>query len=86
VLVGVELTHILKDKIPKLVGVAKYLGAQVIIVHGESPIEPVEPGTNSIAVSLADIDILQVISMLRKWAFWQVRLLSLTLTLTLTRI
>ncbi|MFH1835985.1 MAG: hypothetical protein ABH851_07340 [Methanobacteriota archaeon] len=83
---GVELTHIPKDKIPKLIGMSMDLGTQVIIVYGESPIEPVKPGTNSITVSLPDVDILKVINMLRKWAFWQERLLSWTLVLTLMRI
>ncbi|MFH1789256.1 MAG: histidinol phosphate phosphatase domain-containing protein [Candidatus Altiarchaeota archaeon] len=58
VLVGVELTHIPKDKIPKLVSQAKKLGAQVVIVHGESPVEPVEEGTNDVAVNLPDVDII----------------------------
>lgn len=58
VLVGVELTHIPKDKIGKIVSQAKKLGAQVIIVHGESPVEPVEEGTNEVAVTLADVDVL----------------------------
>jgi histidinol phosphatase-like PHP family hydrolase len=58
VLVGVELTHIPKDKMPELAAKAKKLGAQVIIVHGESPVEPVEEGTNEVAVNLPDVDIL----------------------------
>jgi len=58
VLVGVELTHIPKDKIPAMAAQARKCGAQVIIVHGESPVEPVEEGTNEVAISLPDVDIL----------------------------
>jgi histidinol phosphatase-like PHP family hydrolase len=43
---------------PELAAKAKKLGAQVIIVHGESPVEPVEEGTNEVAVNLPDVDIL----------------------------
>jgi len=55
---GVELTHIPKDKIAKLAGKAKRLGAEVVVLHGETPVEPVEPGTNMAGVKCSDIDIL----------------------------
>jgi len=58
VLIGVELTHIPVDKIPKLAAQAKKLGAEIVILHGESPVEPVEEGTNRAGVSCPDIDIL----------------------------
>ena len=56
--VGVELTHIPVDKMEGLAGKARDFGAQVVIVHGESPVEPVEVGTNEMAVSLKEVDIL----------------------------
>lgn len=54
---GVELTHVPPAKIPRLVEKARRLGAEVIVVHGETTVEPVPEGTNHKAVSL-DIDIL----------------------------
>jgi histidinol phosphatase-like PHP family hydrolase len=58
VLVGAEITHIVPEKIPKLVQKAKALGAQLIIVHGETIAEPVAPGTNKAAAALADVNII----------------------------
>ena len=54
---GVELTHIPPKLIGTLVRKAKDLGAKLIIVHGESIVEPVAPGTNRAGLE-ADIDIL----------------------------
>ena len=54
---GVEITHVPPSKIPSLVEKARKLGAEIIVVHGETSVEPVPPGTNHTAVSL-DIDIL----------------------------
>jgi histidinol phosphatase-like PHP family hydrolase len=58
VLVGAEITHVVPEKIPKLVRKAKALGAQVIIVHGETIVEPVAPGTNKAAAALGDVNII----------------------------
>ncbi len=58
VLLGVEITHVQPEKIPKLVNKAKRLGAQIIIVHGETPLEPVAPGTNHVAASLEDVNVI----------------------------
>ena len=54
---GVELTHVPPAKLQKLVEKARKLGAEIIVVHGETIAEPVLPGTNHAALSL-DIDIL----------------------------
>ncbi len=54
---GVELTHVPPKKLPVLVKKARGLGAEIVVVHGETTIEPVPKGTNHTAVSL-DIDIL----------------------------
>lgn len=54
---GVELTHVPPAKLPALVEKARYLGAEIVVVHGETTVEPVPPGTNHMAVTL-DIDIL----------------------------
>lgn len=56
-LVGVELTHVRPSQIPQLATKARGLGAQIVVVHGETIVEPVCPGTNKAALD-ADIDIL----------------------------
>jgi histidinol phosphatase-like PHP family hydrolase len=55
---GVELTHVPPAKIPALARRARQLGALLVVVHGESPVEPVAPGTNRAAVECPDVDIL----------------------------
>ena len=57
VIPGIELTHILPDAIPSLVSRSRELGAKLVVVHGESIVEPVAPGTNKMAIA-ASADIL----------------------------
>ena len=57
-LAGVELTHVPALAIHALAAQAKELGAEIVVVHGESPVEPVEPGTNHAAASCPLVDIL----------------------------
>lgn len=57
VIPGVELTHLLPPLINKLAREAREKGAKLIIVHGETIVEPVPKGTNTAALG-ADIDIL----------------------------
>lgn len=57
VLPGVEITHMPPALIPKLAEHARKLGAKIVVVHGESPVEPVAPKTNWFALQ-SDIDIL----------------------------
>lgn len=47
---GVELTHLRLKEIPILVRRARDLGAEFVVVHGETPAEPVQPGTNRAAI------------------------------------
>lgn len=54
---GIELTHVSPEIIPLLAKEARKLGAKVIIVHGETLVEPVKEGTNKAALE-SDIDIL----------------------------
>ena len=54
---GVEITHVHPEQIAELVDLARELGAEFVIVHGESPVEPVTPGTNRAAIE-AGCDIL----------------------------
>ena len=56
-IVGVELTHVPPALIAPLAAQSRALGAQLIVVHGETPVEPVLPGTNRAALE-ADIDLL----------------------------
>jgi putative hydrolase len=56
VIPGIELTHIPPDMIEPLVFKARDLGALLIVVHGETIVEPVAPGTNRAGIeSGADI-------------------------------
>jgi putative hydrolase len=55
---GVELTHVPPGQIAPLARRARRLGARLIVVHGETPVEPVFPGTNRAAVECPDVDVL----------------------------
>lgn len=57
VIPGAEITHAPPAQIAELVREARRLGASVVIVHGESPVEPVAPGTNRAGID-AEADIL----------------------------
>jgi len=54
---GIELTHVHPDHISPLAREARELGAKIIVVHGETIVEPVMPGTN-LAALRAPVDIL----------------------------
>ena len=55
---GVELTHLPSRAIAEGARQAKQLGARIVVVHGETIVEPVEKGTNLAAVQSPDVDIL----------------------------
>ena len=55
---GVELTHLPARTIAQAAKRAKELGAWIVVVHGETVVEPVEKGTNLAAVRSPDVDIL----------------------------
>ncbi len=57
VIPGVEITHAPPAQIGHLVEEARRLGAILVVVHGESPVEPVAPGTNRAGIE-AGADIL----------------------------
>jgi putative hydrolase len=57
VIPGIELTFVPPEHIAELAGKARGLGARIIVVHGETIVEPVIPGTNMAALH-APIDIL----------------------------
>jgi putative hydrolase len=54
---GVELTHVDPSDISSLAKDARKLGAKIVLVHGETLVEPVPPGTNLAAIN-ASVDIL----------------------------
>lgn len=55
---GVELTHVPQHKINEAALQAKQLGAQIVLVHGETIKEPVEEGTNESALNSPYVDVL----------------------------
>ncbi len=57
VLPGIELTHVPPQSIAALAEEARGLGAQWVVVHGETLVEPVPEGTNHAAIA-AGVDLL----------------------------
>jgi histidinol phosphatase-like PHP family hydrolase len=57
VLPGAEITHVPPQLIPALVKEARRLGAKIVLIHGETVVEPVMEGTNRAAIE-AGADIL----------------------------
>jgi histidinol phosphatase-like PHP family hydrolase len=55
---GVELTQVPPDLIGRAAHKARSLGAQIVLVHGETTKEPVSPGTNFAAITSGLVDIL----------------------------
>lgn len=55
---GVEITYTPIDDIDAVAAEARALGAKMINVHGETVVEPVEPGTNLATVSSGNVDVL----------------------------
>jgi putative hydrolase len=54
----IELTHLPAQAIDGAARRAKELGAWIVVVHGESIVEPVEKGTNLAAIQSPHVDIL----------------------------
>jgi putative hydrolase len=57
VIPGIELTHVPPEYICQLVEDSRSFGARIVVVHGETIVEPVIAGTN-VAALMAPIDIL----------------------------
>ena len=57
-LAGVEITHVPPAQIADLAQRAKAAGADIVVVHGETPVEPVAAGTNHAACSCREVDVL----------------------------
>ena len=58
VIPGVELTHVPPELIDELAKYSKSKGAKIVVVHGETLVEPVQKGTNYYAVNSKYVDIL----------------------------
>ena len=54
---GIELTHVHPAHISEAAEMARSLGARIVIVHGETVVEPVASGTNRAAIE-AGVDVL----------------------------
>ncbi|WP_457754807.1 histidinol phosphate phosphatase domain-containing protein [Thermovibrio ammonificans] len=50
VIPGVEITHVPPAAIPELIHRCRNAGALIVVVHGETVVEPVAPGTNLAAI------------------------------------
>jgi histidinol phosphatase-like PHP family hydrolase len=57
-LCGVEITHVPPAQIAGLAKRAKSQGADIVVVHGETPVEPVAEGTNLAACSCGYVNVL----------------------------
>jgi histidinol phosphatase-like PHP family hydrolase len=57
-IVGIEITHVIPEKIDDLAKKAKDLGADIVVVHGETIVEPVAVNTNYFALSSKYVDVL----------------------------
>lgn len=58
VIPGVEITHVPPSRINHVAKLARKHGAQWIVVHGETVVEPVAPGTNRASAEDPEIDVL----------------------------
>lgn len=58
VLPGVEITHVHPNQINEVAEMARMLGAKIVVVHGETIVEPVERLTNIRALESKFVDIL----------------------------
>jgi histidinol phosphatase-like PHP family hydrolase len=54
---GIELTHVPPALIPEATARSRSLGARIVLVHGETLVEPVAPGANAAAIE-AGVDVL----------------------------
>jgi histidinol phosphatase-like PHP family hydrolase len=57
-LCGVEITHVPPTQIAELAKSAKAYGADIVIVHGETTVEPVASGTNHAACTCKYVNVL----------------------------
>jgi len=58
VIIGVELTHVPAEAIGEAARFARDSGAEIVVVHGETPVEPVQEGTNLASIDCGYVDVL----------------------------
>ena len=58
VVVGVELTHVPAEALADAARFARDHGAEIVVVHGETPVEPVPENTNHAAIVSGLVDVL----------------------------
>lgn len=58
VVVGVELTHVPAEAIPEAARFARDAGAEIVVLHGETPVEPVPEGSNHAAIMSGLVDVI----------------------------
>lgn len=58
VVVGVELTHVPAGGIGEAAKAARAAGAELVVLHGETPVEPVEPGSDAAAINSGYVDVI----------------------------
>lgn len=56
--VGVEISMVPPRRIADVARAARRAGAEIVIVHGETPVEPVPAGTNRAAIEAPEVDLL----------------------------
>jgi histidinol phosphatase-like PHP family hydrolase len=57
-LCGVEITHVPPSQIAAVARQSREAGADIVIVHGETTVEPVAPGTNHAACACREVNVL----------------------------
>jgi histidinol phosphatase-like PHP family hydrolase len=57
-LCGIEITHVPPTQIADLARRSKEAGADIVVVHGETTVEPVAEGTNHAACSCRQVNVL----------------------------
>ena len=57
-LCGVEITHVPPAQVAIVARQARAAGAEIVVVHGETTVEPVAPGTNHAACICPDVNVL----------------------------
>ncbi|WOF15527.1 histidinol phosphate phosphatase domain-containing protein [Methanoplanus sp. FWC-SCC4] len=79
---GVEITHVPPKEIAELAKRARNEGADIVVVHGETVVEPVCPGTNMAACRCSDVDILAHPGLLTEEEACEARINNVALEIT----
>lgn len=58
IIVGIELTHVPAEGIAEAAAFARVAGAEIVVLHGETPVEPVAPGSDHAAIVSGLVDVI----------------------------